>query len=119
MGRFQNRGNHRLTGSIDKLVLREGFEAQTEILCTAEDTRNVLAKDALAGRVLKAGCTGLAFSHLDTPDFDIDIPATIRTKRGVSLRKERHTPPATDPTQRSLRPATDLDPAHPLIALSA
>ncbi len=49
MGRFQNRGNHRLTGSIDKLVLREGFEAQTEILCTAEDTRNVLAKDAWPG----------------------------------------------------------------------
>jgi hypothetical protein len=78
--------------SIDKMVLHAGFEPKTEIFRVAEDSLNVLATDALAHRVLQAGCTGLEFCHLETPDFTIGYPVMIRTKRGISLRKRRSTP---------------------------
>jgi hypothetical protein len=81
---------------IEKLVLQEGFRPRTEIFCIEEHNLPVLATDALAERVLKAGCTGLEFSHLETPDYDLNVPVTIRTKRGVSLRKERRLPRAED-----------------------
>ena len=71
---------------IDKLVLQEGFYPRTEILRVAEHTLDVLATDALAERVLKAGCTGLDFRHLETPDFTSGIQVTIRTKSGIGLR---------------------------------
>jgi hypothetical protein len=85
-----------LIRDVEKLVLQEGFWPRTEIFCIEERSLDVFAIDALAERVLKAGCTGLEFSHLETPDYDIDIPVTIRTKRGVSLRKERRLPRAED-----------------------
>jgi hypothetical protein len=81
---------------IDKLVLREDFVPRTEIFCMAERTLDVLATDALAERALKAGCIGLEFRHLETPDDTIGRSVTIRTKRGVSPRKERGLPRAED-----------------------
>jgi hypothetical protein len=81
---------------IEKLVLQEGFRPRTEIFCIEGRSLAVLATDALAERVLKAGCTGLEFSHLETPDYDLNVSVTIRTKRGVSLRKERRLPRAED-----------------------
>jgi hypothetical protein len=73
--------------SIDNLVIKEDFEAKTEIFLAENAGLTILAKDALAERVLKAGCTGLEFCHINTPDFDVDCSVTIRTKRGISLRK--------------------------------
>ncbi|MEJ1976449.1 MAG: DUF1629 domain-containing protein [Acetobacteraceae bacterium] len=65
--------------SVDKLVLQEGFKPQTEIFYLAEVPLCLLALDALAGRVLKANCTGLEFRHLDTPDFTNGSgPITVR-----------------------------------------
>lgn len=72
--------------NIDKIVLREDFVPRTEIFCMAERITDVLATDALAERVLKAGCTGLSFEHLETPDWTSGIQITVRTKRGTRQR---------------------------------
>ncbi len=71
---------------IEKIVLREDFEPRTEIFCMVEDPLNVLATDALAERVLKAGCTGLEFRHLETPDWISGTRITVRTKNGTRQR---------------------------------
>jgi hypothetical protein len=71
---------------IDKLVLQEGFQPKTEIFSLAEKTLCLLAQDPLAGRVLRANCTGLEFQHLDTPDFTSGRTITVRTKWGTRQR---------------------------------
>jgi hypothetical protein len=81
---------------IEKLVLQEGFRPQAEIFCIEGRSLAVLAIDALAERVLKAGCTGLEFRHLETPDYTIGHSVMIRTKHGISPRKERRLPRAED-----------------------
>ena len=71
---------------IDKLILQEGFKPKTEILYLAEPTLCLLAQDSLAGRVLRANCTGLEFRHLDTPRFTSGRTVTVRTKWGIAQR---------------------------------
>jgi hypothetical protein len=63
---------HRLTGermtwprNIRRFVLLDNLIPQTEIFRIAEIRSRILATDALAERVLRAGCTGLEFSHPD------------------------------------------------------
>jgi hypothetical protein len=73
-------------GFVRKFVLHESFEPKYEVFRVDEaPVVRILATDALAERVLKAGCTGVQFKHLDTPDFPGGTPVTIRTARGVKV----------------------------------
>jgi hypothetical protein len=63
---------HRITGEIirspdnlRRVVLIEDLQPRTEIFRVAESPVDVLVVDALADRVLRAGCTGIAFAHID------------------------------------------------------
>lgn len=47
---------------VERFVLLDGLRAQTEIFRMAETPTDVLVVDALAERVLRARCTGMAFS---------------------------------------------------------
>ena len=62
---------------IDRFALLEGVVPLTEIFRLDESPSYILATDALAGRVLRAGCTGIEFSD----------PANLRGgKRIVRIR---------------------------------
>lgn len=71
---------------IDKLVLQEGFQPKTEVFYLTESTLCLLAQDSLAGRVLRANCTGIEFRHLDTLWLTSGRTITVRTKWGTRQR---------------------------------
>ncbi len=62
------------------IVLIDGFKAKSDLFRPAEWHRAVFATDALAERVMKAGCTGIEFGDLATLTGDKQI---IRTSRGI------------------------------------
>lgn len=47
--------------SYERMVIRDDIAPSAELFRVAEDLTTVLASDALAERVLRAGCTGIAF----------------------------------------------------------
>jgi hypothetical protein len=69
----------------DRLVLRPGFQPQSDLFRAAELPQDLFATDALAERVMRAGCVGIEFSALDAPDYT-DQPSVIRTARGAEFR---------------------------------
>ena len=52
----------RSLSNIDFLVVRQGLAPRTEIFRLDESPTYILVTDAVAGRVLRAGCTGMEFS---------------------------------------------------------
>jgi hypothetical protein len=62
------------------IVLVDGFQAKSDLFRPAEWPFSVFATDALAERVMKAGCTGIEFGDLATLTGDKQI---IRTSRGI------------------------------------
>lgn len=48
---------------IIRIALLDGLQPRTEIFRVDESSSNVLVTDALAERVLRAGCTGVEFIH--------------------------------------------------------
>ncbi|HUZ65433.1 MAG TPA: DUF1629 domain-containing protein [Acetobacteraceae bacterium] len=47
--------------SLNRIVVADGFVPKSEIFCIEEASSNVLVTDALAERLLRAGCTGMRF----------------------------------------------------------
>ena len=72
--------------SFDKRwAIRAGFQPQTDLFCSAEDVHEVFVTDALAERVMRAGCLGCVFKHPEGPNYSGGLPQTIRTARGIEL----------------------------------
>lgn len=64
----------RFIWSYDHMVIRDDIAPAAELFRVAEDFSTVLASDALAERVMRAGCTGAAFED----------PATARSLGPIS-----------------------------------
>lgn len=64
----------RFIWSYDRMVIRDDIAPAAELFRVAEDFGTVLASDALAERVMRAGCTGAAFED----------PATYRNFGPIS-----------------------------------
>ena len=77
-------GNYIQITWLSRLEFREDFVPQSEMLHSDEEPLDLFATDALAKRVMKAGCLGIEFrnpSHVSmTPD------PLIRTAKGVERR---------------------------------
>ena len=56
----------RFIRSYNRIVLRDDIPVSAELFRVAEDLIIVLASDALAERVMRAGCTGIAFEDPTT-----------------------------------------------------
>lgn len=69
-----------------RLVFRPDFVPRTDLLRCAELETTLLATDALALRVLAAGCTGIDFVDPLTA-FDSRVPRRVRTLEGVVERR--------------------------------
>lgn len=84
---------HRVTGEIvrsvvwiDRFVSLDGLEPRTEIFHPEEAGSNILVTDALAARVLAAGCTGLEFQDPAVPWHEMRVER-IRTTTGIAERR--------------------------------
>lgn len=84
---------HQVTGKvftrvdrIDRFVLLDGLEPHTEIFHPEEAGSNILVTDALAARVLAAGCTGLEFQDPAVPWHEMRVER-IRTTTGIAERR--------------------------------
>ena len=75
-------GTYQWVAFQSQLALRAGFTPQTDLFHADETSVPIFATDALAERVMRAGCFGLQFSHPEEPGFSAN-PRTIRTARGV------------------------------------
>lgn len=64
----------RYINSYERMVIRDDIAPSAELFRVAEDLTTVLASDALAERVMRAGCTGIAFED----------PATARNFGPIS-----------------------------------
>jgi len=71
---------------IDRFALLDGFVPHTEIFRLDESPAFILATDALAGRVLRAGCTGIEFSDPANLQGGKRVDR-IRTAHGISERR--------------------------------
>ncbi len=72
--------------SFDKRwAIRAGFQPQTDLFRSCEDVFAVFVSDALAERVMAAGCLGCVFEHPEGPNYSGGLPQTIRTARGIEL----------------------------------
>ncbi len=72
--------------SFDKRwAIRAGFQPQTDMFRSAENVFAVFVTDALAERVMRAGCLGCVFEHPEGPNYSGGLPQTIRTARGIEL----------------------------------
>ena len=84
---------HRVTGRvftrvawINRFVPLDGLEPRTEIFQPAEAPGRILSTDALAVRVLAAGCTGLEFQDPAVPWHGMRVER-IRTTTGIAERR--------------------------------
>jgi hypothetical protein len=69
---------------VETFVVREDLTPRYDLFCAEEHITTWLATDALAERVLRAGCTGLAFY---VPETAHRLPTTrrrIKTLEGVA-----------------------------------
>jgi hypothetical protein len=85
-------GRDRMTGEprlravwVDRYVLLEGLEARTEVFYVEETYATVLVTDGLAERVMRAGCTGVAFRDPTLPQHTGGL-RRFRTATGVVVR---------------------------------
>ena len=67
-----------------QFILNADLQPQTDLFHPAEVWTVIFATDALAERVMKAGCLGVAFEHPEQR-FLSDEPKLIRTARGIEL----------------------------------
>lgn len=72
--RFTTGETYRVAGSYERMVIRDDITPGAELFRVAEDLTTVLASDALAERVMRSGCTGIAFED----------PATARNFGPIS-----------------------------------
>lgn len=63
---YQTGETFRFIQSYNSMVIRDDIDPNAELFRVAEDLTTVLASDALAERVLRAGCTGIAFEDPTT-----------------------------------------------------
>ncbi len=75
-------GTYQWVSYTRRLALRAGLTAQTDLFHADEVSSPIFATDALAERVMRAGCWGVEFRHPEEPSLS-DNPPTIRTARGV------------------------------------
>lgn len=71
---------------IDRFVLLDGLVPRTEIFRLDESPAYILATDALAARVLQAGCTGMEFSDPANQRGGMRVDR-IRTAHGIAERR--------------------------------
>jgi hypothetical protein len=76
----------RIVGEIKRYVLLEGLTPDTEIFRVDEHPTTILVTDAVAQRVLRAGCTGMEFGHIDNPQGLTGI-VRYRTIDGIAERR--------------------------------
>ena len=71
---------------IDRLALLDGLEPRSEIFCLGEMETWIMVTDALAARVLAAGCTGREFRD---PEIDRGgkYVERFRTRTGIAERR--------------------------------
>ena len=81
---------NRLTGEkmnfvhrIKRFVPLPGLQAQTEIFRAAEDGLKILVTDALAERVMQAGCEGVCFREPQTCGMLGREPRRVRKAYGI------------------------------------
>ena len=73
-------------GWIDKIVLLDCLKPRTEIFHPEEIGSQIMVTDALAARVLQAGCTGLEFRDPEVPQHGLRVER-IRTTTGIAERR--------------------------------
>ena len=73
-------------GWIDKIVLLDRLKPRTEIFHPEEIGSQIMVTDALAARVLQAGCTGLEFRDPEVPQHGLRVER-IRTRTGIVERR--------------------------------
>jgi hypothetical protein len=71
---------------IDRFAWHPGLVLRSEVVRIAESTTYILATDALAERVLRAGCTGVEFHHPDDPQSGERVER-IRTIDGIREKR--------------------------------
>jgi hypothetical protein len=71
---------------IERFALPDGLQPHSEIFRIDESPTDILVTDEVAGRVLKAGCTGIEFSHPDDPQKGMRIEH-YRTADGIAERR--------------------------------
>ena len=64
----------------------DGLQAQTEVFCVAETYTGILVTDAVAERVLQAGCTGAGFRDPEIVRSGKYVER-YRTANGVAERR--------------------------------
>lgn len=80
-------GKHvRHAGFIDRFAWLDGLQPKTDIFRIDESPTYILVKDEVAERVLKAGCTGMEFSHPDNMQTGMRIER-YRTADGIAERR--------------------------------
>ena len=90
--------------SVTRFAVRPGLCPVAELLRAVEVWGyGALATDALAERVLRAGCTGVAFQHPHT----IGIYQGIKLYRAADGVRERDTRPEATPPSRRRRRVSD------------
>lgn len=77
-------GTYRWVRFERRLILRADLQPQTDLFCSDEISTRIYATDALAERVMAAGCLGVQFAHPEYAYFSDDL-LFIRTARGVEL----------------------------------
>ena len=75
-------GNYRYVSFVSQIALRADLQPRTDLFQADELDTELFATDALAERVMAAGCLGIEFRHPEEPSF-YDQPYTIRTARGI------------------------------------
>ena len=63
---YQTNETFRFIRSYNRMVIRDDIDPSAEIFRVSEDLTTVLASDALAERVTRAGCTGISFEDPTT-----------------------------------------------------
>jgi hypothetical protein len=78
--------NEKFARSVNCFVLRDNLHSQSEIFRMRESGSIVLVTDALAERVLRAGCTGMEFTDPSNPRFVGIYWERYRTLDGIGER---------------------------------
>jgi hypothetical protein len=76
----------RIISQINRYVLLDELQPPAEIFRMDEHPNTILVTDALAQRVLQAGCTGMEFGHIDNPQ-GLDGIVRKRTVNGMAERR--------------------------------
>jgi hypothetical protein len=72
--------------NVKQYALRDDLHPQTEIFRADENPSIILVADAVAERVLRAGCTGMEFAHPNNPQGRTGI-VRYRTINGIAERR--------------------------------